>query len=71
MADDKFSKTALWMQATPPELQGRVFAANSLVIKLVSAIAHCDRLWSRVSWSSAGCWWLGVVVPAPVQLSLF
>ena len=33
------SETALWMEATPPELQGRVFAANSLVIKLVSAIA--------------------------------
>ncbi len=33
--------------------------------------------WSGVSWSSAGglgcsgCWWLGVAVPAPVQLSLF
>jgi hypothetical protein len=34
-------------------------------------------LWSGVSWSSAGalgaagCWWLGVAVPSPVQLSLF
>lgn len=33
--------------------------------------------WSAVSWSaagalgSAGCWWLGVPVPAPAQLSLF
>lgn len=33
--------------------------------------------WSGVSWSSAGafgaagCWWLGVAVPSPVQLSLF
>ena len=33
--------------------------------------------WSGVSWSaagalgSAGCWWLGVPVPAPSQLSLF
>ena len=33
--------------------------------------------WSSVSWSSAGalgsagCWWLGVAVPSPVQLSLF
>ena len=33
--------------------------------------------WSGVSWSAAGalgssgCWWLGVAVPAPVQLSLF
>ena len=33
--------------------------------------------WSGVSWSSAGafgsagCWWLGVPVPAPAQLSLF
>lgn len=33
------SETALWMEATPPELQGRVFAANSLVVELVSAIA--------------------------------
>jgi len=34
-------------------------------------------VWSSVSWSSAGalgsagCWWLGIVVPAPAQLSLF
>ncbi len=34
-------------------------------------------VWAGVSWSSrsalgsAGCWWLGVAVPAPVQLSLF
>jgi hypothetical protein len=33
--------------------------------------------WSGVSWSpagaigSVGCWWLGVSVPAPAQLSLF
>jgi MFS family permease len=33
------SETALWMEATPPELQGRVFATNSLVLELVSAIA--------------------------------
>lgn len=33
------SETALWMEAIPPELQGRVFAANSLVLELVSAIA--------------------------------
>ena len=33
------SETALWMEATPPELQGRVFAANSLVLQLASAIA--------------------------------
>ncbi|MEM9507150.1 MAG: MFS transporter, partial [Cyanobacteria bacterium P01_E01_bin.35] len=33
------SETALWMEATPSELQGRVFAANSLVLELVSAIA--------------------------------
>ena len=43
------SEKALWMEATSPELQGRVFAANSLVIELVSAIATliagplCDR----------------------------
>jgi MFS transporter, DHA3 family, macrolide efflux protein len=33
------SETALWMEAIPPKLQGRVFAANSLVLELVSAIA--------------------------------
>ena len=44
------SKTALWMEAVPPKLQGRVFAADDLVIKLVSAIATliagplCDRV---------------------------
>ena len=32
------SEKALWMEATSPELQGRVFAANSLVLELVSAI---------------------------------
>ena len=44
------SEKALWMEATLPKLQGRVFAANSLVIELVSAIATliagplCDRV---------------------------
>ena len=44
------SQKALWMEAVPPELQGRVFAADELVIKLVSAIATliagllCDRI---------------------------
>ena len=44
------SQKALWMEATPPELQGRVFAADELVVKLVSAIATliagplCDRI---------------------------
>ncbi|MGL5079009.1 MAG: MFS transporter, partial [Waterburya sp.] len=33
------SETALWMEAIPAKLQGRVFAANSLVLELVSAIA--------------------------------
>ncbi|PSB09510.1 MFS transporter [Pleurocapsa sp. CCALA 161] len=33
------SETALWMETVPPRLQGRVFAANSLVLELVSAIA--------------------------------
>ena len=33
------SETAIWMEATSPEIQGRVFAANSLVLELVSAIA--------------------------------
>jgi MFS transporter, DHA3 family, macrolide efflux protein len=32
------SETALWMEAVPPRLQGRVFAANSFVLELVSAI---------------------------------
>ncbi|MEY2830768.1 MAG: hypothetical protein RLZZ574_26 [Cyanobacteriota bacterium] len=39
----------------------------------------CSRppAWSGVSWSSvgafgsSGCWWLGVPVPVPAQLSLF
>ena len=44
------SQKALWMSAVPPELQGRVFAADELVIRLVSAIATliagvlCDRI---------------------------
>ena len=44
------SETSLWMEAVPPKLQGRVFAANSLVLELVSAIATliagplCDRV---------------------------
>ena len=33
------SETALWMEAVPSQLQGRVFAANSFVLELVSAIA--------------------------------
>ncbi|MGL5795860.1 MAG: MFS transporter [Waterburya sp.] len=33
------SETALWMEAIPAKLQGRIFAANSLVLELVSAIA--------------------------------
>lgn len=33
------SKTALLMETVPPEFQGRVFAADELVVKLVSAIA--------------------------------
>ena len=33
------SQKALWMEAIPPKLQGRVFAANSFVLELVSAIA--------------------------------
>ena len=33
------SETAIWMEATAPELQGRVFAANEFVIQLVSALA--------------------------------
>ena len=33
------SQKALWMEAVPPQLQGRVFAADELVIRLVSAIA--------------------------------
>ncbi len=33
------SETALWMEVIPANLQGRVFAANSLVLELVSASA--------------------------------
>jgi MFS transporter, DHA3 family, macrolide efflux protein len=33
------SETAIWMTQIAPDLQGRVFAANSLVLQLVSAIA--------------------------------
>ena len=33
------SSTALWMETVPSRFQGRVFAANSLVLELVSAIA--------------------------------
>ena len=33
------SETALWMEASQPKIQGRVFAANDLVIQLVSASA--------------------------------
>ncbi len=33
------SETAIWMMKVSPALQGRVFAANSLVIQAVSAIA--------------------------------
>ncbi|MEM8832711.1 MAG: MFS transporter [Cyanobacteria bacterium P01_G01_bin.19] len=33
------SETALWMEAVPSKLQGRVFAANSLVLELISAIS--------------------------------
>ncbi|PZD72610.1 hypothetical protein C1752_03446 [Acaryochloris thomasi RCC1774] len=33
------SETAIWMESTTPEIQGRVFAANSLVLQGVSTIA--------------------------------
>lgn len=33
------SESALWMETTKPEIQGRVFAANDLVIQMVSALA--------------------------------
>ncbi|MEO0521115.1 MAG: MFS transporter [Cyanobacteria bacterium P01_A01_bin.116] len=33
------SETAIWMESTEPELQGRVFAANELVMQLVSTLA--------------------------------
>lgn len=33
------SETAIWMTQISPELQGRVFAANALVVQVVSAIA--------------------------------
>ena len=33
------SETAIWMEKVAPEIQGRVFAANALVIQVTSAIA--------------------------------
>lgn len=33
------SETAIWMEKIAPEIQGRVFAANALVLQVVSAIA--------------------------------
>ncbi|WP_348257102.1 MFS transporter [Leptolyngbya sp. PL-A3] len=33
------SETALWMERISPEMQGRVFAANALVVQVMSAIA--------------------------------
>lgn len=33
------SETAIWMEKVAPEIQGRVFAANALVVQVVSAIA--------------------------------
>lgn len=33
------SETAIWMEKIAPEIQGRVFAANMLVVQIVSAIA--------------------------------
>jgi MFS family permease len=33
------SETAIWMEKIAPEIQGRVFAANALVVQSVSAIA--------------------------------
>lgn len=33
------SETAIWMEATAPEIQGRVFAANELMIGIVSSLA--------------------------------
>jgi hypothetical protein len=33
------SETAIWMEKIAPDIQGRVFAANALVIQVVSAVA--------------------------------
>ncbi|WP_050765882.1 hypothetical protein [Synechococcus sp. PCC 7335] len=33
------SETELWMEATKPDIQGRVFAANDLIMQIVSALA--------------------------------
>ena len=52
------SETALWMEAIPPELQGRVFAAISLILKLPGAMATLmagllsDRLFEPAMQSS-------------------
>ncbi|NEQ48298.1 MAG: MFS transporter [Leptolyngbya sp. SIOISBB] len=62
------AETALWMQAIAPEKQGRVFAANSLVLQGMSVISAlvagplADRLLEPAAvtdgWSSTG---LGVI----------
>ncbi|WP_236738670.1 hypothetical protein [Chroogloeocystis siderophila] len=43
-------ETALWMANVAPEIQGRVFAANALILQIVSAIAIfiADPLAERV-----------------------
>lgn len=33
------SETAIWMESTAPEIQGRVFAANELIVQIVGALA--------------------------------
>lgn len=33
------SETAIWMEKIPPQMQGRIFAINALVVQIVSAIA--------------------------------
>lgn len=54
------SETAIWMESIAPEIQGRVFAANALVIQVVSALAAliagplADRVFEPTTQSNSG-----------------
>lgn len=72
------SRTALWMEAIKPEIQGRVFAANSFVLESVTAIAAlvagplADRVFEPMVKSAATTWaiepFLGVQPGAGIAL---
>lgn len=62
------SETALWMENVAPELQGRVFAANSLVLQGVSAFATliagplAEDIFEPLVRSSKVAWLMGPIV---------